>query len=292
FRVSYTLNLTTGQYHTHHPSATLIPNDVPLTAYGVEQSHSLATALAALDPRIEYIYSSPFYRCLQTIAPAMEKLGPDVRVRVDGGIGFVSPLLPSRGIFLVSIEADGEGREWYGPVAHFVHPSPASVALLATKYFPSLRIDESCDRSITPSPSGETIAELHDRVACALDHIITCVDEESGDRDTAILLCTHAATLIAIGRALTGRMPEDVCEEDFLTPCAGVTKFVRRERGEVGWECVLNGECGHLKGGAERMWHFMGEETFDSVPSDLEAEPEDRRSKGVDDPSKGIKSKI
>ncbi|KAL8950350.1 MAG: hypothetical protein Q9222_003602 [Ikaeria aurantiellina] len=136
--------------------------------------------------------------------------------------------------------------------------------------------------SMTPPPNGESILQLHDRVAFALNHIIDIVDTESGEREIAILICTHAATLIAIGRVLTGDMPADTDKEDFFAPTAGITKFVRKplpprstqletrdERGADwrdskgvagGWTCVLNGNCDHLKGGAERSWGFKNAE--------------------------------
>lgn len=129
--------------------------------------------------------------------------------------------------------------------------------------------------------SGETISQLHDRVAYAVNQIITSVDAESGSKHVAILICTHAATLIAIGRTLTGYMPSDPNEEDFVAPTAGITKFARKQ-GSVpdlkteqegvsatgiapvdwkngkgvagGWTCVMNGNCDHLIGGAERAW--------------------------------------
>lgn len=80
-------------------------------------------------------------------------------------------------------------------------------------------------------------------------------------------------------------MPDDVSEDDFLAPCAGITKFVRRNderrvkkrnepkirepqplewkngKGIQGpWTCVMNGDCGHLAGGAERTWGFKDAE--------------------------------
>lgn len=159
-------------------------------------------------------------------------------------------------------------REWYGPSETFLHPSPASLSLLSSNFFPSLNINPTYAPSIIPPAAGETICQLHNRVAYALSHIIRTVDAETGqNKNVAILICTHAATLIAIGRSLTGNMPQDVCEEDFLAPCAGITKFVRRvgkEGGEGewrggkgvggGWDCLLNGNCDHLTGGAERTW--------------------------------------
>ncbi|KAL8689842.1 MAG: hypothetical protein Q9218_004574 [Villophora microphyllina] len=251
FRVSYTLNAATGEYHTNSPSPTGIPSDPPLASYGVQQSHELAETLARLDPAIDYVYSSPFYRCLQTVQPAIEKLGDGIKFRVDNGIG-----------------------EWYG-VAHFDHPSPAPPAVLKT-LFPSF-IDESYKPSIIPPRSGETIQQLHDRVAHALDDIIASVDAETGSRDVAILICTHAATLIAIGRALTGNMPSDPNDDDFVAPTAGITKLTRKQvspegqsieplewkdgKGVAGgWICLLNGNCDHLAGGAERSWGFKDAE--------------------------------
>ncbi|KAI4259028.1 MAG: hypothetical protein LQ352_000925 [Teloschistes flavicans] len=245
FRVSYTLNSTTGEYHTNSPSPTGIPSDPPLASYGVQQSHELAEALARLDPVIDHVYSSPFYRCLQTVQPAIERLGSGIKVRLDNGIG-----------------------EWYG-VAHFDHPVPAPPAVLST-LFPC-SIDETYEPSIVPPRSGETIEQLHDRVAYALNHIIACIDAESRSRDVSILLCTHAATLIAISRTLTGNMPSDPNENDFVAPTAGLTKFIRKQvsaEGQAkmplewkggkgvagGWTCVLNGNCDHLAGGAERSW--------------------------------------
>ncbi|KAL8761915.1 MAG: hypothetical protein Q9184_002019 [Pyrenodesmia sp. 2 TL-2023] len=178
-------------------------------------------------------------------------------------------------------------KEWYGLSRSFLHPSPASLSLLSSTFFPSLNIDPTLAPSIIPPPSGETISQLHDRVAYALSYIICTVDTETGhDKDVAILICTHAATLIAIGRCLTGNMPQDVCEEDFLAPCAGMTKFVRRVGQESddkewrggngvggGWDCLLNGNCDHLTGGVERTWRFSGEETFGTAGS-LYEEPE------------------
>lgn len=184
-------------------------------------------------------------------------------------------------------------REWYG-LARFSHPSPATTALLHG-LFPSYNLDYK--PSIIPSSSGETIAQLHDRCAYALQYLIAHADTEdvaritqirergqvegvSSGEQTAILICTHAASLIAIGRVLTGKMPEDICEEDFKTYTCGISKFVRRvvpvseqrleqvKAGEQipkinwkggrgvagGWDCEINGNCRHLDGGEERGW--------------------------------------
>lgn len=156
-----------------------------------------------------------------------------------------------------------------------------------TKYTPLLQ----------PSSRGETIAQLHNRVATALEGIIADVDAEVTalekdipvDQRTSksILICSHAAPLIAMGRALTGNMPDDSSVEDFFVFTAGLSTFRRRgnskRRDESrdgsllaggtqfvrargvpcweggrgvggGWDCVSNGDCSFLSGGAERGW--------------------------------------
>jgi transcription factor C subunit 7 len=165
-------------------------------------------------------------------------------------------------------------REWYGK-ARFDHPSPADAPLLRT-FFPHHSLDYK--PTIIPSKNGETIDELHNRTAYALASVIALHDSQANG-PKAILICTHAATIIAIGRALTGRMPEDIQEEDFLPYTCGLSKFTRKNsepanhppswggegkdipevewRGKGvagGWECVLNGDCSFLSGGAERGW--------------------------------------
>jgi transcription factor C subunit 7 len=167
---------------------------------------------------------------------------------------------------------------------------------------------------------GETIEQLHDRVAYTLDRIISNLDDEEDDDNNdnddndidgingqdsggkgfhrrrgprSMLICTHAAVVIAIGRVLTGRMPADVGEADFGAFTCGLSVFVRRQQqpssrqqplvddvgagarvatdtdakkclavdwkggrgvGGGGWECVRNSDCSFLAGGAERGW--------------------------------------
>lgn len=67
------------------------------------------------------------------------------------------------------------------------------------------------------------MSALHDRCAYALLYIISNADSEDAasseghEKERSILICTHAASMIAIGRALTGHMPDDACVEDFKT---------------------------------------------------------------------------
>lgn len=186
----------------------------------------------------------------------------------------------------MTVRGDNGIGEWYG-LARFTHPSPATPEVLKG-LFPWYEVDYR--PSIVPSSSGESYEDLHDRCAYALSHIIAAEDAEEDQEDVAsegkgrekaLLICTHAASMIAVGRALTGRMPKDVSEDDFKTFTCGISKFVRREvshgkqnKAEAwrpgqeipkidwkngkgvagGWNCVVNSDCSHLDGGEERGW--------------------------------------
>ncbi|EFW18780.1 hypothetical protein D8B26_005592 [Coccidioides posadasii str. Silveira] len=305
-RLNWTIDLSTGTYHATYPTPTGIPVDPTLTQPGVRQSQELAAHFCheTFTTKPCRVYCSPFYRCLQTIQPTVEGLKkiqeaekrPDINltVRIENGLG-----------------------EWFGSSSFFTHPSPSTPEVLAT-HFPTILSPSPSETQykarIIPSPSGETIAQLHDRVATTLSHIIATVDEElaafaeshpddpRNHQSHSILICTHAAPLIAMGRALTGNMPDDSSEEDFKPFTASVSTFARRKSGsrtgieqdvvngkteEIcgkkiphwrggrgvggGWDCVQNGDCSFLSGGEERGWHFNGEEDFLSMPTPLVA---------------------
>ena len=213
--------------------------------------------MKTLDPAIQRFYSSPFYRCIQTILPTVEALSHGVsdpetkKIRAENGLG-----------------------EWYG-LARFDHPSPAEPSLLK-KLFP--RFDEGHKVVIKPSTNGESIDNLHNRVAYTLHRIIEQCDKEGVK---AIAICTHGATLIAIGRALVGRMPEDITEQDFNPFTCGLTTFVRKSKENMetgvkqwkgpeseipavkwrdgigvggGWTMTVDGDCSFLADGEERGW--------------------------------------
>ncbi|EXJ91491.1 hypothetical protein A1O3_00039 [Capronia epimyces CBS 606.96] len=274
-RLAWTLNPVTGEYGSNHPYPTGLPADPPLASHGVQQARETAKHLGnvladvARSDRLR-IYSSLFYRCLETLRPTAETLleisPPDslarerLKVRGERGIG-----------------------EWFGR-AWFVQPKPAEPSRLRKEFFHWL--DDLYHSRVIPPEHGERIEPLHDRVARALAQIVQDVDEEyvnagRGDEEVTLLLCGHAAQIIASGRALTGQVPDDLDEEDFKCFTCGLSKFVRRQgpvAGEPyydddwrnsggvagGWDCILNSDCSHLSQGEERGWHFHGDESFDS----------------------------
>ncbi|XXG96605.1 hypothetical protein Hte_002893 [Hypoxylon texense] len=203
FRSSWNVDPSTGTYTPSIRSPTGLPTDPSLTSHGVQQANDLATHLLNIDPPVEQVYSSPYYRCMQTIQPFVHNL----RTRLAGNVS---------GKTIPKIRVDTALSEWYG-LAQFEHPSSAPLNELQS-HFPEL--DATYASTLAPSSRGESLPQLHDRVAQAVDAIIRRSDEE-GHR--AVLISTHAAVVIALGRVLTGQM-----ERDFGAFTCGLSKYRRR----------------------------------------------------------------
>jgi transcription factor C subunit 7 len=288
-RLAWILDPMTGKYSSNHPFPTRRPADPPLASHGVRQANETAAFLsstlsdAACHDRLR-IYSSLFYRCLETLKPTVEKL----REGVSSDSSFADSAK-----LLRSLEVRGERGfgEWFGR-AWFEQPAPADAGQLKEKFFPW--VDEDYMSKLIPDRHGEKIEELHGRITKALDLVIRDVDEEfeaagRGEEDVTLLICGHAAQIICSGRALTGLIPDDADEEDFKCFTCGISRFVRRSKGnhEVGdvenwrmnggvaggWDCISNSDCSHLSQGEERGWHFHGDESFDSYGKGLKREP-------------------
>ncbi|KAI9373104.1 histidine phosphatase superfamily [Aspergillus egyptiacus] len=327
-RLNWTIDYKTGTYSSQFPTPTGNPSDPTLTSHGVRQAHELAAHLLSenVTPKPFRIYSSPFWRCLQTIQPSVEALDDAARKQKEtagtskdiGSEAEVEIEIEDGAEFAVRVE-NGLG-EWFGSTTFFNHPTPPSLTSLIQTLPRKTPVPFILDKArrtpiLYTSPRGESIPQLHARLATTLAAIIAEVDAEITQLESAlpaekrtskaILICSHAAPLIAIGRVLTGRMPEDVNEEDFHVYTAGLSTFRRRGvrsggGGEMrggagrewegvlapgtrvmragvtvpdweggkgvggGWDCVVNGDCSFLSGGAERGWHFNGEESFDT----------------------------
>lgn len=169
----------------------------------------------SLEPPVEAVYSSPYYRCLQTINPFVELQqgrlantyqGPEPAKPLDTT---AATIRPEYGLC-----------EWFGS-APFDHPTPAPPEMLKTM-FPAY--DDNYRSARSPSRRGETLAQLYERVAAAAQAIVDHCDAE--DR-RAVILCTHAAVVIALGRVLTGDIPDDVEREDFRAFTCGLTTYRR-----------------------------------------------------------------
>lgn len=251
-----------------------------------------------LEPPIDAVYSSPYYRCLQTISPFVELSRRQVEASSgappsDGAAASATSIRPEHGL-----------GEWFG-LAPFDHPQPAPVKVLRGK-FPAICEDYS---STTRAPiKGETLAQLYERIATSVRAIIERCDNE-GKR--AVVLCTHAAVVIALGRVLTGCIPDDPSVQDFGAFTCGLSVFRRPAAAATGgekqqqdqaqcrpagppvregkaahvsdaalamsdgskerpsplevvppWRCESNSDCSFLSSGAERGWMFFGDESF------------------------------
>lgn len=260
FRPLITCDPKTNVYNSSVPSPTNIGADPPLTAHGAKQSHELAEHLVSRVPQVDQYYSSPFYRCIQTVEPSVRKnqlkdtasesfqhiVRRDLNIRLHPGLG-----------------------EWYARDEcsdRSTPPTHASVSLLAS-LLPNL-IDETYEPRHKPQVEyGETVEELHRRVGQVLQEIIRDSDEAGTQ---TICICTHAATLIAMHRTLTGRLSQDLniwCQGDPKAWTCGVWGLRRHHllqsdaRGNPSklhssWNAISedDGHCSYLSQGQQRGW--------------------------------------
>lgn len=291
-RIAWQLDPTTGEYKSNHPFPTKLPADPPLASHGVDQTEEVGEYFAkelhelAKQDRLR-VYTSLFYRCIQTLKPTIARLRdgvqPELLVRGERGFG-----------------------EWFGK-AWFRQPVPADPQRLKDDFFPF--VDSDYKSKVIPHSYGERILELHDRIAKAFSLVIHGVDQEYAaqgrqSEEVTLLICGHAAQIIASGRVLTGAMPDDPDEEDFKCFTCGISRFRRKAtrsgtsgstdsswKGhglDGGWNCDQNSWCGHLKNGEERGWHFHGDESFDSYGASVGRGPvvEDGGVGGADETAK------
>ncbi|KZW01945.1 PGAM-domain-containing protein [Exidia glandulosa HHB12029] len=211
----------------HNPNWTTPTNvarDSPLSALGIEQAEELAKHFESMPPeeRPTAIFSSPYYRCLQTATPVAQRLG--IPLYVEPGIA-----------------------EWYTPVVPHsgLHPRPPPAKALKG-FVPT--VDVSWAPTWQPSRRGETVAELYGRVADFLSVFIPRL--ESSLSHERILFVGHAASVIALIHDLLGE------KAPVRIGCATLTTLDRKSDDILGgWKAV--GKMAHadfLTGGVQRDW--------------------------------------
>ncbi|KAI0094659.1 histidine phosphatase superfamily [Irpex rosettiformis] len=225
-RHGYRLNWVTQVWK----SETGLPRDPPLAAYGHTQAAEVAGYFLSLpeDERPTAIFSSPYYRCLQTTKPISMAL--NVPIYVEHGLS-----------------------EWYSPVelGTGLHPRPFPAHRLQD-YFSE--IDPSWSSIYYPSRKGEDVDQCHDRTEAVLYHLVNEVESRFEGQHKRILLVSHAATIIAVNRALLGDR-----EAPMRIGCCTLSEFQRKTgEGTVpgGWDGVKIGDGSHMKEGAGRDWGF------------------------------------
>lgn len=207
------------------------PRDPPLSSHGVDQAKELASWFASLEEgeRPDAIYSSPLYRCLQTAQPLSDKL--ELPINVEHGLS-----------------------EFYLPVKRGLHPRSLPAESLR-HWFPT--IDPSHTSLLYPPQEGETIDQIHVRSEQVLELLLNKIDAQSGGAKSVVVY-THAATAIALGRALIGDKEK---VKDIRAGTCSVSKFTRQ--GDGSWVQEMNGQCDHLERGEERHWCFEYVEEYE-----------------------------
>ncbi|KAH9969046.1 histidine phosphatase superfamily [Russula dissimulans] len=217
-----------------------LPRDPQLAVFGEVQSKEVANYFKSLpeDQRPTAIFSSPYYRCLQTSQPTAIALG-------------------------IPIYAEHGLSEWYSPASPGtgLHPRPSSASALKA-YVPE--IDDSWSSVWYPSRKGEGVAALHDRLAGFVTVFVPEIQRRfSAAAHKRILLVSHAATVVALTRELVGDRALS-----FRAACCSITVVVRKDapagdsaprpRTVVGdWTARLLGHGDHLKDGLQRPWGFQ-----------------------------------
>lgn len=238
-------------------SPTGTPRDPPLSKYGVDQAKETAKHFVKLfkaesmEKESIRIYSSPLYRCLQTCGPLSE--GMELPILVEPGFGYERSYRPERNQITDPISIS----EWYLPVKRGLHPKSKPSTELQ-QWFPT--ISPSLHATIlTPPQTGESIQQIHSRAKSVISKLIESVEsEELNDEVKVLIIFTHAATNIALGRALVG---DESTSLPIRSGCCSIGKYDRQVEG--GWEQTLNGDSTHLEKGEERHWEFEYVVRFD-----------------------------
>ncbi|KAG6813257.1 hypothetical protein H0H92_012671 [Tricholoma furcatifolium] len=213
------------------------------------------------DERPTAIFSSPFYRCLQTTQPVASGLG--LPIYVEHGLAeWFSPVVPGTGL----------------------HPRPGSAESLK-QYFPEISTEWS---SVWyASRKGEDVAQVHDRTDGFLEAFAVALEHKFPGKRSRILLVSHAATVITLVRSLLGNRALPV-----RVGCCSLSTFDRLPESQqmlAGWKATCIADGSHLKDGASRDWGFEDIEIANgkvrkSSDSNSDCAHAEVRSQVVDDP--------
>lgn len=133
-------------------------------------------------------------------------------------------------------------------------------ASTVSQHFPRIATVSQWRPLAFPLRRGETIRELHTRARRVLELIEGRCRELGVQR---VLLVSHAATIIAMGRALLEMDGQETMDWetgsgiDIGTGTASLSVYTRQGGNpRWQWQQLRNGWTGHLPGGVEREWAF------------------------------------
>ncbi|OUT21809.1 hypothetical protein CAS74_002788 [Pichia kudriavzevii] len=252
------------------PPPTGIDSDPPLAPHGVKQAQELAGFITKDLPQKnlpvpQMIFSSPFYRCIETINPTAEAL--HLPIQLERGLG-----------------------EWFKPHRKIV-PVPAD-HLTLHKFFNTVpsEMDWLWD-TVIPSLEGETEEEIFKRCQVFWSKFIPKFESIYPNVE-CIILVTHAATKIALGMALAGysNVRDFLTEKDGgdgkTTRIGGSTcsldGYAKSSNGDT-WNLFMNAETSFLSCGAEMDWHFATSQFEAGSKEDIEYRKKLQNSDGDGD---------
>lgn len=220
-----------------------IDSDVPLAEHGLHQAKELAHYILSLENQPELLFSSPFYRCIQTSEPIGDIL--ELPILVERGIG-----------------------EWYRPDRPVI-PVAAPLDVLEN-FFPG-KIDPKWESQIIPSSKGETEEDLYQRCHKFWPLFIAQVERQYPNVET-IMLVTHAAAKGALGMNLLGfanwREPLDEDGTIIRSGSCSLDKYeldlessYQADDDEIPfesrkWRMTMNGNVEFLSKGEEMNWDY------------------------------------
>lgn len=148
-----------------------------------------------MEPRADALFSSPFYRCLQTITPLARMTGLPIHVEPGVGEWCVSP--PSQLGFTHS----------FSTLTTRFAPQPPNTGLHARPILHKLQRHVAVPlaeygATLFPSRLGESIPALRSRCEMFLSAWIARVEAEMPHVRTAVIM-THAPIVIGLGRVVS-----------------------------------------------------------------------------------------
>ncbi|KAI9143883.1 histidine phosphatase superfamily [Paraphysoderma sedebokerense] len=181
-------------YILAHSPTTLL-HDPPLSRLGIQQSLELKSYFLSLPSHLRpaHIFSSPYYRCLQTIQPTAEALG--IKVKIEQGVSewHSSPaIVEENGIRRVKRKKHASFKKLQELFSRDVFIDWSYESLV------KLNVESEVDDDIeivAEDLKMETKEQLYQRVGLTLQKLV----QEGYTKDGPILIVSHAATLIMMG---------------------------------------------------------------------------------------------
>jgi len=209
------------------PSKSGFIYDPPLAVEGLIQSQLLANYLKE-NAHIDYIFSSPFYRTLQTATKVANTL--NLKIEVESGLS-----------------------DWYGGSPNYATFIPKAAPFeKLVEFFPDI------DKSYKPNVEITTIAEpkdeMYDRIGKTIQILLDTFSKNDQENQEYLFVC-HAASAIMVARNL-------LKDKSAFIRC-GVCSLLKLTQKDENSDWVLeeNGFTDYLKpiGGEKFVWTFPNE---------------------------------